>query len=531
MSIVLFSLKSITLLHDDDDNNEQYSVQSINNGYSVNSSTSFHSVSQESNLVQNPFQTATTIVISSMAQGTQTKLHAILLPQSPMSEWNDAKIEERTSMTVAAACQVNTLSYIIKKNEYQREVKHFKSDDPTKQHKDRLSTISRKMQNIKQHSISIDSLRYEYNTRPSDIDLKEELIAMSSRPLKCINACEAVDYNNNSEQMTCDQRSDLFITSNDDSMQKTFSSKLGSYRLFLRRRLRYRNKKCIHHFLQRLYYRKKLHRTQLSSFVASNNLTDIPPSYKAHEHTTIVRASENSTASTHFQTILNDNDSTIGQLIDLQVMLTSDNNYNSICILLDNDKQFEKDRSLFLRYIYKTLSNTLKTILQNQSIQMTCMNLVFFNNSICDLTKMQRIRLIDTGKNRLLQPSCEISLQTSDDIDIAINRFHTTRSFAHQIFIINFHHKQSSLSSSFLFLHLAPICSIRSTGLLTNLNSTTYSIMNLIRQLKNGHLNNHTFKKRYLLNDYSLNRLLKSYLFSSQQTMTVFTVQSNKKLF
>jgi hypothetical protein len=102
-------------------------------------------------------------------------------------------------------------------------------------------------------------------------------------------------------------------------------------------------------------------------------------------------------------------------------------------------------------------------------------------------------------------------------------------SFAHQIFIINFYHERSSLSSSFFFLQLAPICSIRPTGLLTNLNSTTYSVLNLIRQLNNGQLFNHNTAKRYLLNDCLLNRLLKSYLFSPKQTMSVVTVKQQQK--
>lgn len=98
-------------------------------------------------------------------------------------------------------------------------------------------------------------------------------------------------------------------------------------------------------------------------------------------------------------------------------------------------------------------------------------------------------------------------------------------SFAHQILIINFSNKRSSLSGSFLFLQLAPICSLRSKGLLTNLNTTTYSVLNLIRQISNGQLFNHNREKRYLLNDYSLNRLLKNYLFSSRQIMTVIQIK------
>ena len=101
--------------------------------------------------------------------------------------------------------------------------------------------------------------------------------------------------------------------------------------------------------------------------------------------------------------------------------------------------------------------------------------------------------------------------------------------FAHQIFVINFYRNQSSSASgSYLFLQLAPISPLRSTGLWTNLNSTTYSVLNLIRQLNNGQLFKDNISKRFLLNDCLLNRLLKSYLFSSQQTITVLTVKSQQ---
>ena len=101
-------------------------------------------------------------------------------------------------------------------------------------------------------------------------------------------------------------------------------------------------------------------------------------------------------------------------------------------------------------------------------------------------------------------------------------------SFAHQILIINFAHERPSVSGSFFFLQLAPICSIRPTGLFTNLNSTTYSVLNLIRKFNHGQLFHQNTIKRYLLNDCSLNRLLKSYLFSSQQTMSVITVKQRE---
>ena len=108
---------------------------------------------------------------------------------------------------------------------------------------------------------------------------------------------------------------------------------------------------------------------------------------------------------------------------------------------------------------------------------------------------------------------------------MAINRLSTKMAFAHQIFIVNFSHEHSSSSGSYFFLQLAPICSIRRTGLFTNLNSSTYSVLNLIRQFNNGQLFDQNTTKRYLMNDCSLNRLLKSYHFSPQQTMTLITMK------
>ncbi|CAF0992937.1 unnamed protein product [Rotaria sordida] len=382
--------------------------------------------------------------------------------------------------------------------------------------------------------------------------------------------------NNNNEQLTFKQRNHSlasidYLSSNTYQISKLFHLKLNSYR----KRRQYRNKKRIFSFLQRQYHRQKskisqLHLSEhLSSSYSSlimpmdhykqfdnyllttqtntikhntsfnrsqqsiinlhlNNSDDICQ-YKAYDHIIVARASKTSTACKQLQTLLNNHDTFLEQFIDSQLLLTCNNDYRSICILIDDHKQSEQYRSSFLHYIYTTLSNTLKKIFENDSIQLTCMNLAFFNNSLCDIINMQRLRLIDTGRRILLQPSCEIALRTLDDINIAMNRLSTKMSFAHQIFIINFYSERSSLSGSFLFLQLAPICSIRSKGLLTNLNSTTYSVLNLIRQLSNGQLFNHNRAKRYLLNDYSLNRLLKNYLFSPQQTMTVITIKSKQQ--
>jgi hypothetical protein len=241
-----------------------------------------------------------------------------------------------------------------------------------------------------------------------------------------INLFRKSNNNNNSEQ----------LTSVNCPTSKLFRLKTNYYRFISRKRRQYRNKKLACGFLQRLYRRKKTNTVPLfsskqnsSSFNHQNrfeyhlpstrlstikhdtslnqrqpsvinlhlNNSDINPQYKAYEHTIIARASKNSTNCKQLQTLLNDDDTVLGELIDSQLILTYNNNYKSVCILIDDHKQSEQYRSSFLHYIYTTLSNTLKKIINKESIQMTCMNLAFFNNSICDIINMKRLRLIDTG--------------------------------------------------------------------------------------------------------------------------------------
>jgi hypothetical protein len=52
--------------------------------------------------------------ISRINRGTQTKLHALFLPPSPLAELTKANIDMRTGNTIARVCQVNTLTYLIK---------------------------------------------------------------------------------------------------------------------------------------------------------------------------------------------------------------------------------------------------------------------------------------------------------------------------------------------------------------------------------------------------------------------------------
>lgn len=199
------------------------------------------------------------------------------------------------------------------------------------------------------------------------------------------------------------------------------------YRLITRKRRRNRNKKRIYCFLRRLYLHKKSSITPLFSSKNQSDFhlpsTSIPiskdispinqrqqsiiqlnlnninttPQYKAYNHAIIIRTSKYSTTSKQLQTLINNPNTLLEELIDLQLQLTLNNNSKSVCILIDEHKHSEQYRSSFLHYIYTTLSNTLNKILHQNSIQITCMNLAFFNNSICDLINMQRLRLVDTG--------------------------------------------------------------------------------------------------------------------------------------
>lgn len=232
--------------------------------------------------------------------------------------------------------------------------------------------------------------------------------------------------NNNCEQLTSDHLSSIAC-----QPPKLFWLKNKHYRFLSRKRRQDRNKKRVYGFLQRLCRRKKSNATELVSskqyspsfdyhdrfqmntvkHITSSTRrqpsiidlhlitnSDKTPQYKSMDHTIIARASKNSAAGKQLQALINNDDTLLEELIDSQLTLTCDTNCKSICILIDDHKQSEQYRSSFLHYIYTTLSNTLKKIINKSSIQLTCMNLAFFNNSLCDLINMRRLRLIDTGK-------------------------------------------------------------------------------------------------------------------------------------
>lgn len=74
-------------------------------------------------------------------RATQTKLFAVLLPFSPLSEMNDAHIEAKTLVNVTRICQVNTLSYLVKNNDNQIEKSDSLKNSLNRQKMNRTSSI------------------------------------------------------------------------------------------------------------------------------------------------------------------------------------------------------------------------------------------------------------------------------------------------------------------------------------------------------------------------------------------------------
>lgn len=148
----------------------------------------------------------------------QTKLFAILLPQSPLSEMKTAKIEERTLMNVTRTCQVNTLSYLIKTNENQTDLPRMDCSSSTSflrtesQLIEELSTKENNLSTKMQHQTLTD---HKYDAQGINIPIiqfdeeqsKESIFTLST--LKCINACDKVDLDERNTSITS------FLTDND----------------------------------------------------------------------------------------------------------------------------------------------------------------------------------------------------------------------------------------------------------------------------------------------------------------------------
>jgi hypothetical protein len=133
-----------------------------------------------------------------------------------------AKTEARTSMNVTRICQVNTLSYLIKTNENQTDLPRMDCSSSTSflrtesQLIEELSTeennFSNKLSTKIQHQTLTD---HKYDAQEINIPIiqfdeeqsKESIFTLST--LKCINACDTVDLDEQNTSITS------FLTDND----------------------------------------------------------------------------------------------------------------------------------------------------------------------------------------------------------------------------------------------------------------------------------------------------------------------------
>ena len=164
-----------------------------------------------------------------ISRETQTKLVAIFLPQSPLTDMKPSKIEAKTSMNVTRTCQVNTLSYLIKTNENQTDV-HSSSTSflhtetrlmkelPSK-HKDFSIQSLREMQHqtltdceYDEQGVSVPIIQSEGDELPVEeifsIEETSREFILTSSPLKCVNTCDTIDFDNDtiSTRISSDQQ-------------------------------------------------------------------------------------------------------------------------------------------------------------------------------------------------------------------------------------------------------------------------------------------------------------------------------------
>lgn len=195
---------------------------------------------------KNEFKTLT----QHTTQGTQTKLFAILLPKSPLSEMTQAEIANATLLNVTRICQANTLSYLIKTNENHIQTQNLLeniSNTDRIDHSSPISFLNNDVQLIKTvlsedndlpEKIVIDHihdtkiiniLKTDMKEDELDNDAKEELVVsmsinekstqvpLTSLPVKCMNTFNNIDFDGSNVLMTSflnNDASTVLISSN-----------------------------------------------------------------------------------------------------------------------------------------------------------------------------------------------------------------------------------------------------------------------------------------------------------------------------
>ena len=149
------------------------------------------------------------------SRSTQTKLCAILLPQSLLTEMRAAKTMARTSTNITRTCQVNTLSYLIKTNEnssnssstsflYSKfQLNEQLSSEENANHNKILRTMQHQSlihRQFEEHNVHIPIIQIEDDDFEEEEQAKVSLFTLA--PLKCINACETVDLDEPNTSIT-----------------------------------------------------------------------------------------------------------------------------------------------------------------------------------------------------------------------------------------------------------------------------------------------------------------------------------------
>jgi len=145
----------------------------------------------------------------------QTKLFAIFLPQSPLSEMKAAKIEERTLMNVTRTCQVNTLSYLIKTNESQTLTDH-KYDEQG----DNVPTIKFEEGELLDDFEDEKIISTLVNEEILSVEEQPKEFTSISSPLKCVNACDTIDLDGPNVSITSSCFDDSTISTQISSDQR-----------------------------------------------------------------------------------------------------------------------------------------------------------------------------------------------------------------------------------------------------------------------------------------------------------------------
>jgi len=326
-----------------------------------------------------------------ISRETQTKLYAILLPPSPLSEMRKATIEMTFDDKITRACQTNTLFYLMK-------TKTTSMQKPlTVEHRPMINKNDYLSVNSLSH-MDIESIRNDRQDQ-NKMKLMVDNFDIIRPPPKCINLCEKVDFDRSQVNVSMNalQTNVSITTSRSNNHLEPSPNCLQNERRVKSSVIKTEEIKVDPMKSQTL--------SSSSSFIITidrdhqNDQSIIPTLLNAH--LLFATATKHTSVSEHIQTLSTNDKTSVDELINYQISLATQENYRSVSIVIDDIKSLEKHRENFLHSFYNTLFTTFRRTLEDQSIKLTCMNLIYFNHSFYDRLTMQRLRLIDTGnKNR-----------------------------------------------------------------------------------------------------------------------------------